>query len=586
MLGFLSGILQFFYTNGQTVYFYYTIALLLLLAGTFAANFGKLRASFSKIKKNYMLAILAVAVVFVIVELLFVHPTQQLYNDEYIHMSIAKVMLESHYAGICSFSNSTTCVPGTAGLFQQPIGWDLLMAIDFGIFGVGFPQVFNLVLMLSFFSIILVFYIAYMLFGEKTALFAAVSFAATPLFITYSRSNVLDIPELFVALLAIALFLMYMQNKRAITGMAALFAVAYATIMKVDAAIILPILLVMLLVDRHPFTKKKELLKFAGMAALLFAILIPQFIFVYNTNHYNTFGQQLNQSKLSIEYLVNNTETNAPFWLGAYNNVVDYGQNWHIEYPLTFSLLALAGLAVMAYRKRYREAIGLFLWFAIVFAFYSSYYAGSVLYGLGDDVRYYMIAFPVISIFLGFFLANAHDWLSERTRKIGGKKREDMYRKALFVALLALLLAEPIMLFVNVVTIQPLKMPAFAFERAEEQLILQNYNLVPKGCMVLTFKPPLWYVLNVSNIYATWIFTPSNYAEAVNMSHGCFYFDQSVSCAINNECVPIYDNFTLAPVAVERFTNFTWNNTMGIYRITGFNSSGAFKDIAKGGIVG
>jgi hypothetical protein len=387
-----------------------------------------------------------------------------------------------------------------------------------------------------------------------------------------------------------------MRNKRAVTGFAAIFAAAYVATMKVDAIIILPVLLVLLLVDRHPFTNRRELLKFFGMAALLAVVLIPQLIFIYNTNHYNTFGQQLNQSKLSFTYLANNTKINIPFWFGAYNNVVDYGQNWHIEYPLTFTLLALAGLAVMIYKREYREAIGMFLWFAIIFAFYSSYYAGSVLYGLGDDVRYYMIAFPVISISLGFFLANAHDWLSNRARKIGGKKKAGMYRKVIFVALLALLVAEPVILFVNVVMIQPLKMPPFAFERAEEQLILQNYDLIPAGCMMVTFKPPLWYVLNISNIYASWIFTPSNYAEAVNMSHGCFYFDQSVSCAIStggsgyantsSECTQIYDNFTLAPVAVERFTNFTWNNSMGIYRITGFNNSGTFKNIAKGGIVG
>ncbi|MDE1855350.1 MAG: glycosyltransferase family 39 protein [Candidatus Micrarchaeota archaeon] len=598
MLQAIGSILSYFeWTSGEYFYFYYDIALLAaMIVGTvFAFRYVAKNASYAGKKRLAMLALIVVA--FLVLELAFVQPTQQLFNDEYIHMSIAKTIVYDHYAGICSFSIGPHCVSNTAGLLQQPTGWATMLSAAFLAFGVGFAPGYNLVLLLSSISILLMFYIAFMLLKDgDVALLATALFGFTPLFLTFSRSLIIDTPELTVFLLAIALLLTYLKERRVLPGVAACLALAYTLTMKVDAILVLPVALALLVaVDWKSISGKgkKELKMHALLAAVLAILIIPQLIFIYNSWSLNTFGAAPWVARISLYNFWMNVAENVVFWLGGYGSIITPSgwQSYNLEFPLTYTLFAALGAIFMFRGKHRTEAVLLLFWFFLVFIFYTSYYGGEALYGAGDDIRYFMVSFPAVSMLAAGGIAglvSAARWKvakARRKRKMGRKraaKSRKLFAAAVAVALIIIMVSDLVFEFSTFVAKQPQDIYPFSAERFQEHVILGNYTLIPNGCFVLSYEPPLWNVLNVSNMYADWIFTPFYRSELLNLSHGCLYFEYSLDCIVNTGgykldnttpgCTKILDNFTMSPVVSAPYDTFGWNYTFSIYKILSYKN--------------
>lgn len=130
-------------------------------------------------------ALLAIVVlVFFTIEVLFVPQVQRMYYDEFYYDANAKLIALSHYTGICYLYSATGCATGSPGLqpqlFDEPTGWPTVLASAYAIFGVGFQTGFSTSMVLSLASLLLVFYIAYLLFGDQdVALLSSALFAAT-----------------------------------------------------------------------------------------------------------------------------------------------------------------------------------------------------------------------------------------------------------------------------------------------------------------------------------------------------------------------------------------------------------------------
>lgn len=603
LLGILSAIVVFFENNGQQLYFYYNAILLASLLIGVVVSSGSVFRNAKGAGRRYGLALLLVMLAFLAVELLLVHPTTQLYNDESIHMSIAKSMLYDHSASICSFSIEPHCVNGTSGLFQQPTGWPMMLSVAYLFFGISFATAFNLALLLSLISIPLLFYVAFLLTGnKKAALLSSALLAFTPLFLTFSRSTVLDISELTLLLLSLALLLTYLKDKDFKIGVAAAVAIAYTLIIKVDAIAILPIAGTFLLLGSYAFanrSSRRKLLELLALMLLLFAIITPQLIFLYVSWNRNTFGANPGQARFSIGNFESNLGQNAVFWLGAYGSIVTpyQYQTYNIEYPITYTLFAAIGLAFLVYRKRTKEALVLAFWFLLVFVFYTSYYGGGALYGGGDDIRYFIAAFPAIATLAALGICELCALLPNLTYPFGGsvgrrpRKRarhsSNAFNLWLAVLLLAILFSDPIFETMTVVLKAPQNVYPFAAARFQQQIITGNYLKIPSGCFVLTYDPPLWNVLNVSNIYADWFFSTQYRGKLLNLSHSCLYFEYSFDCIANTGgygydntttgCPKILGNFSLSPVVAAPYDRFGWDYNFTIYRIEGYRNGTQLK---------
>ncbi|MDE1822924.1 MAG: glycosyltransferase family 39 protein [Candidatus Micrarchaeota archaeon] len=594
LLGILSSAFLPFYNNFGTIYFVYYIDVLALLAAALVIARKEIASQFAGIGRRGWYPIMAVIAAFLLVELLLVQPYHLVYNDEYIYMSIAKSMITDHVFGICSFSTATHCVPGTTGFFHQPGGWPLLLAAAFSIFGIGIGTAYYLTLLMSAISVLLVFLISYMLFSDaRQALMSSVALASIPLFLSYSRTSLADPSALAFLLLSILLFMVYLRQKSLRTGFAAVMAFAFLTCIKTEMVIAVPILAGFLLLSSGWFRgrdARARIWKAVALAAFAAVLLIPQMAFFYYSAQ-DSFGAAIymDQSKLSLQNLGKNMQDNLLFWTGAFSTMRTSGGGvfsfvYHVEFPLTLTAFAVIGAAAMVALKKFRELAMLLVWFLAIFLFYTSYYAGSALYGLGVDARYFLGSFAALSVFAGYGFVQAYEFI----RGMGKGRSRKRWGTPLLTMLFLLFISMPLYQFVTITMLPASTIAPYAGQRAGEAYLLSNLDKIPQNCTVITFKPPFWYVMNRSNIYATWATSQSKRATLMNMSHGCLYFDYDLNCYegnrpgtgygnTENECRAVLSNYTYETVSTGNYTGYSWDVVWHIYRITGLsgtNSSG------------
>lgn len=146
--------------------------------------------------------------------------------------------------------------------------------------------------------------------------------------------------------------------------------------------------------------------------------------------------------------------------------------------------------------------------------------------------------------------------------------------------MLTILLSVPAYQFITITSQPPSTIATYSAQRNNEAFILANYNLIPKNCTVITFKPPLWYVFNRSDIYTTWVNIPQYANNLSIISRGCMYFDYDVDCYIGNstgteylntesECHALMNNYTVQEIASQNYEKYSWNATWYLYRIIG-----------------
>lgn len=579
----------------QAAYFYYYIFIFLGLVIASMLAYKEIKKALHGISKSYYIYLAITVFLFIFLEVAFVTPTHLLYNDEYIYVSIAKMFITEHLAAVCSFSNSTMCVPGTAGFIHQPLGWPFIIAIPASILGVSFSLAYALELISSVLSIIFLFYTVYLLFkDQRVAILASAILAFTPLFMRYSMSSILDIPAVTFLLLATLLLATYMRRKSMVVGIAAIFAIAYMLSIKVDMISALAIILLILLLDSDKFEgvdAKKHLKRFFILVVIAVIIILPALLYVYAASQMS-FGAPQGQPNFSFSYLRNYSLENLLFWFGAYDTVYvqQFNSYYYSEFPITYTIFAIIGAVALLRYKKYRLFFIFTLWFLAIFLFYSSYYAGGVNYGAGDDVRYFSSAFPAIAALAAYSFVSIFDYIKIKKNSKGRiNQKVPKTNYILLIIMLSILFGEAIWLFATVVTIPPLHIYPFAAERYDENFIMQNYQQIPSNCFVLTFKPPLWYILGRGNIYAGWAYSSSYESELLNMSNHCLYFDYSVSCYINSagppnteqQCNQVMNTFNMYPIASTQLDNYSWNVTFYLYKITGLKNSSVNSSIGS-----
>ena len=570
----LNSITTWVIESGTYTYFYYEIFLFILLCIGTALSIKAIKKDTERVSRRDWLALLLIILSFLIVELLFVKPTFQVYNDEYIQMDIAKTIITNHQLGVCSFATPKGCVPGTLGLFQQSSGWPMLLAIAFYIFGINFATAFNLVLLLSCFSIIIIFLITYHIVEDpKAALLGAALLAATPLFLTYSRSTVLDISAMPMVLFTIYLSMLYIKCKNFWNGVAAVFVSAFATTMRIELMLLIPIMLALLVLpDLTDFKREKKIFVLLVLTVLFIAITFPQLIYVYTSNKINSFGAPSNQ-KFSFTYLQDNLIPGILFWFGRYTDVYSGKYVYHDEYPVAYTIFAMVGIVYLVSKKKYGYVFSFSAIFLLILLFFTGFYAGGVFAQAGANLRYYMDDFAIIAILAAIGGKGIYSWVSSVLHIDKATK----YKSTLLVLILISLFAMPIVYFINIVSQNPANIFPFAQDREELRFLLTYYNQVPSNCIVLSFKTPLWYILNKSTMYDGWFLIDSYRSKAINLSNGCIYLDYSAACNTNNSetneaCIETEEEFNIQPVIAENVDRMGWNITIGLYKILGYKN--------------
>jgi hypothetical protein len=155
-----------------------------------------------------------------------------------------------------------------------------------------------------------------------------------------------------------------------------------------------------LLIKEPSVFKRKELYAFG----ILFLFLSTAILLHLYSVRGQSWGAQ--GAKISFDYFHDNSFTNTVFYLN----------NRH--FPLIFSIFGLIGLFSYKIKERFKDKLVLSIWFLIFWGVFLVFYAGS--YRFGQDVRFSILSYVPISIFIGIGVSSASNFLEHKIKPIKG----------------------------------------------------------------------------------------------------------------------------------------------------------------------
>lgn len=491
--------------------------------------------------------LIAIMAFFLLFSLFFVSATEQLYFDENIYQGIA--------VNILSHGNALWCQIGTGylkncysnSLYHDPVGWSVIIAIAFMIFGISTQTAFALQLAVGVFAIAFTFLLAQQVYGSmRTSLTAALIFALSPILIIWSRTQAApDLPFMMLSTASFLLFFLAMEKRKAGITAAFLAALTMTIYTRSEALLLLPIFAFLWLTyPSGSKTKYRVRELFGSLAgkklniaiALSFMLLMyPELLYVSTLALNPHYGQNAAGTQLfSYSSLVSNGSTNLKFLFGGLNQVSFYPA----LFSGTVTIFAVAGVAyaiILCRRKDLWKLLGISMWVLAYFLFYSSFYAGSATYGV--DSRFMLELLPGICILGAYGFSSLSDSLGSMYAKAMQTQKKKIMSNIVLFFLLIIGAIAPFYTLLPLITLTPSKMPQQSLIYPAMQFFYKNYDAVPAKCMVFSFTPEIWYDVNRSAAQISYANSISPENQSYMSNYTCFVFDYGYWCN-----TPPYDN--------------------------------------------
>jgi hypothetical protein len=519
----------------------------------------------------------------------------RIYYDEDIYANMAQNIARTGQTGMANYG---TFEYGEYQLHwllynKDPSGWSYLMSLVFQLFGTDEAYGFALNNLLFAGGIVIVFFIARFLgVGAFGALLAALLYALIPHNLLWANTISAENPAAVLGGLVVLCALIWLRTREP-RHLFLLAAVApFACAMRPESALIVLVPLaaaalnlyagepaaVKLGTDTiftgdtpaaaalashpHPFATRA----FWALGLLAFALIIP---LVW---HFHAMGGQswgASGPKFSAAHAAANVAINGPYY---FNNK---------EFPILFTLLALAGLAVWIRRPATdprrldrRSAALLPLWFFLFWTIFLFFYAGSYKYGA--DVRFALTTFMPLAVLAGLGGAAVKDWgqtlLSGLTGN-GGTALPTVApsgvasRRPPVAALLVLVLVLSWLRFMPL--IRTVGQEAWG-ARHDHQYAREFIKEIPERAIVLTQVPTMFLVWGQNAIQAyAGINNPDIIRGLMARYDGHVYFHKSYWCNTASKadraiCDGIAQRYDLEPIVVAREQNHEY----GLYRMS------------------
>ena len=491
--------------------------------------------------------LLAIIVFFLFFSLFFVSATEQLYFDENIYQGIA--------VNILSHGNALWCQIGTGylkgcysnSLYHDPVGWSVIIALAFMLFGISTQTAFALQLAVGVFAIALTFGLAQHVYGNiRTSLTAALIFALSPILIIWSRTQAApDLPFMMLSTASFLLFFLAIEKRNAWVTAAFLAALIMTAYTRSEAILLLPIFAFLWLTYPSGRRTKDRIGELCGSLAvkklnlaiaILFILLIyPELLYVFRLAVNPHYGQNEAGTQLfSYSSLVNNGSTNLKFLLGGFNQISFYPA----LFLGTLTIFAVAGAAyaiILRRRDDLWKPLGISVWVLAYFFFYSSFYAGSATYGV--DSRFMLELLPGICIMGAYGFSSLSNSLGSMYAKALQTQKKKTISNIMLCSLLMLGAIVPFYMLIPLVTLPPSRMPQQSLIYPAMQFFYKNYDTVSTRCMVFSFTPEIWYDVNRSSAQVSYANSISPETQSYMSNYTCFVFDYGYWCN-----TPPYDN--------------------------------------------
>ena len=324
---------------------------------------------------------------------LFVAPrTNRIFYDEQIYQSIGQNLADLKLAQVCNEGGvqdgRLKCASGEYN--KQPYAYAHLLSVAYRLTGVHDATAFVVNAAAMAVTVCAVYVLVWLLFRDRTAaFFAGLVLALTPHQIIWSATAAVEPTASMAAVLALVCAAYYARTGEtaALGGLAV--CAAYAIQFRPESILVLPVAGLL----TWPRLRTELARPHGWWIGLLFLALASVHIAHLFAVRHVDWGTS--QARFSLSYVRDNLRVNGWFYLADE------------RFPAAFTLLALSGLTMSAFR---RERFAMALYFLLYFGIDLMFYAGS--YNYGADVRYSLLTYPPIAVFAGLGAARIARFLT------------------------------------------------------------------------------------------------------------------------------------------------------------------------------
>ena len=180
----------------------FTIGMIVSFAGMIIAAVAgrKVIASLLKhigLRKEHLVIAAGIIVLFLLIELFIVKPTQQLFFDDAIYQAMAVDLLHTGQAWMCDYGTPVACFTGE--IFHEPTGASFNLALGYALFGISRATTYGVGLGVAAAAIGMIFLVTFVLFRDPVvALFSELLLALSPIVIMFAMPTTSDMPYLTV----------------------------------------------------------------------------------------------------------------------------------------------------------------------------------------------------------------------------------------------------------------------------------------------------------------------------------------------------------------------------------------------------
>ena len=374
---------------------------LLIIALIF--SFKHIKKIFSEIENKYLLLLLSISVLGITLTTFVAPRTHRIFYDEDIYNSIAQNIAHHKKAVMCNegyYENNELRVIAEE-YNKQPPAYPYLISVIFRTFGTNELFTFALNNILFGLMVIIVFLISFLLFKDIFASFTAcLAYILIPVNLQWFDTCSAEPSTALFTGLAVLATLIYIRDKKPINLLFVVTSLAFSLSFRTESFLVIAIVgLIYLLKDPGIF-KKKEFYTFGILLLFLSTAII---LHLYSVRG-QSWGAQ--GAKISPAYLPYNLFTNSIFYFR------------NKEFPVIFSIFAIAGIFFYKNRKYLKDKIILLVWFFVFWGVFLFFYAGSYKFDEGLSIRFSLLSYVPLAIFVGLGISSFEESLRKTIKPI------------------------------------------------------------------------------------------------------------------------------------------------------------------------
>jgi hypothetical protein len=475
--------------------------------------------------------------------------TTRLFFDEDIYLDMAKQIVTHFSSCLCDYGNKFSCFK--CELMKWPVAHPFLISIAFFLFGVNEIVARHLAIFLASLSTLLVYLSSYLLFKKNDiALFSSLILALLPVHILWSPTMTADLTFSFFVSFLLFFTILSSKSKDLKIYLLSLFALALATQAKSEGIILIPLyFLSQFLLDKRYFVmfNNKVYSFFVFLSFILLSIYFLHTFYAWRVNTWGASGE-----KMSLEYLKQNISPNIGFWFEMSKEKDKWAyEGKQLYHPIVFTLLAVIGIVFLFKENRNILAL-LLLWFSSLFFLYSSFYAGSIYYGV--DVRYVLPQLIPFSIFSGrgaFFLS---------------KVLLKVFERKLALLIIVLLLLISFSFYIPKMHVSDDEIEESYGARFYRKAAISFTSNYPADCYFISHVSSIYSWLGKGHLQIWYVYQPEFEEIAKDK---CVIFDEGYWCAIkvneSRSCLEFGNKYKLE--LLQKVVDEKENKVYSFYRI-------------------